>query len=193
MSFLQDLQNPEFFNNVTASTGQREFFKPGFFKSTISAVSEVAVKNQDINTHAMLLVTFTGLDGEGKGIEIDKRFNIRNPNQQSVDIGKSEILALFHVLGLDPLRVTNLEQMKNKPLWLKIKNQLPNDKGRTYPEVAFYYAMSFVPPFIGVEPGYVPPAVVAPQAMPAVAAPAGYGATANAAAAAYGADDDIPF
>lgn len=201
MSFFQDLQqNPEYFNGVTASTGQREFFTPGFHKAIITKVEEVAAKDKPIETHALLVITFTGLEGDSKGIEIVKRFNIRNPNEQAVNIGKSEILAVFAALGyVAPAVPKTPNEMMNKPLWLKIKNQAPNDKGRVYPEVAFQYPISFVPPFVGTEPGYVPPVVTPPAAAAAPVAAAAYGTAAAApqstpnAGAAYGSDDDIPF
>lgn len=193
MSFLNELQNPEYFTGVTASTGSRDFMTPGFHKATITKAEEVANKDKPIETHASLVVTFTGLDGDAKGIEIVARFNIRNPNQQAVDIGKSQFLALLNALGMGVPKAS-LNELFGKPVWLKVKNGLPNDKGRVYPEVAFHYPLSFVPPFVGTEPGYVPPAITAPAATPvAKAAPAAaYGANA-ASAAAYGADDDIPF
>lgn len=188
--FAQEFQDPTFFTGVVASTGSREFLRPGYYKVMVTKAEVTANKDKDINTHASLIVTMESLEGDSRGVSINGRMHLRNPNEQAVAIGKSEMLALFDAVGAKIINAPN--EIYNKPFWILVKDGSPTPNGRIYSEVNSYYPITFIPPYVGMTPGYVAPAAPAQVAQQPVAAtrPSSAGA---ATAAAYGADEDIPF
>lgn len=194
MAFIAEFNDPNFFKDVVPSTGSRDYLKPGYYKVVVTKAEEVANKDKDIKTHATFVVTLEGLEGDAKGISITARYNLRNPSEEAVKIGKSEMLGLFNAIGTIPTNSPN--EIYGKPIWIRVKNGQPNQQGRVYSEVNGAFPITFTPPYVGVEPGYVAP-VQQPRATGAVGAPnlmpppqpiyAAQGAT-----AAY-ADADIPF
>lgn len=155
MAFIAEFQDPNFFKDVVPATGGRDFLKPGFYKVVVTKAEVVANKDKDINTHATLVVTFDGLEGEAKGTSINARYNLRNPSKQAVDIGKSEMLGLFTAIGATP--VNSPAEIYGKPIWIRVKDGSPTPQGRVYSEVNAAYPLTFTPPFVGIEPNYVPP------------------------------------
>jgi hypothetical protein len=182
MAFIAEFQDPNFFKDVVPSTGARDFLKPGYYKVVVTKAEVIANKDKDINTHATLVVTLEGLEGDAKGVSINARYNLRNPNKQAVDIGKSEMLGLFNAIGSTP--INSPTEIYGKPIWIRVKDGSPNLQGRIYSEVNAAYPLTFTPPYVGIEPNYVPPVQpISNQAPVGGFAPpqpvAAYGATAQ--------------
>src|SRR5690606_25634228 len=64
---------------------------------------------------SFLALEFSVLDGEQKGRKLFSNLNLNNPNNQAVEIAKSELSAICRAVNV--LTPNDSAELHNKPLW----------------------------------------------------------------------------
>lgn len=167
---------------VAPNTGVSQVFDAGTYDVALISSSEKAVKDKPGQTYAELIMQI--LTGPNKGGKIVDRLNLKNQNQQAVDIAYSTLSSLCYVTNTMHIQQSTME-LHGKPFKVEIrKEERPDKPGVFGNEIVRYMDMA------GREPGQqgaaapaatAPAAAVVPPAV-VVAAPAAVAPIATAPA-----------
>lgn len=99
-------------------------------------VVETEVRETKAGTGTYLNVEMEVIDGDHKGRRIWDRINLRNPNEQAVEIGMRRLSSICRILGLE--RLPNSELLHGKTLAVTVYHR--DRGGRTNVDVKNYAA-----------------------------------------------------
>jgi Protein of unknown function (DUF669) len=107
---------------------------------------------------------FQVVDGPYKGRKVFANYNVKNANQQAVDIAKGDLTAIYNAIGANKENVTTTEQLHNRPLEIKVAVSPARGTYGPSNDIKGYRA-------IGASSGTAAPGRVAPPVAPQVAPP----------------------
>lgn len=116
-------------NDVVPSAGF-EAIPAGKYRAVIEATE---VKPTKAGTGKLLSITFVVLDGEYANRKLWSRLNLWNPNQQSVDIARSDLSAICRAVGV--MKLQDTEQLHDLPLMINVKCKKREDTGEITNEI----------------------------------------------------------
>lgn len=169
----------------------------GWYDAMVDESSVEPTKDNATTGNCYAKLRFNIIDGEFKGRKVFKNFNIKNSNPQAEEIGRKQLTAVGHAVGVP--NATDTSQLHAVPMHIKVTlrkggpKDPSNPDGEKYPdqnEISTFKHISEAVPAAGsaksdgpVNPFAKPPAA-APAKPPAFAAPPATSAPAAAAPAA---------
>lgn len=112
----------------------------------VAQIIDSEVVETKAGTGQMLKLTFEILDGEHVNRKTWARLNIANQNEQAEKIGRAQLSALCHAVGV--LKLTDSVQLHSKPVLITVKVRQPKP-GDTYGpsnDVSGFAPVSSAPP-----------------------------------------------
>lgn len=106
-------------------------------------------------TGERLNLTFQIAEGEHQGRLVWAGLNVKNPNQQAVDISMRELSAICRAVGV--LTPKSSQELHDKPLRIKVKVRPARDGYEANNEIAGYEALTGGAPVQTQTQGAVPP------------------------------------
>jgi hypothetical protein len=131
MNFYQEMAGQ--WDAVEASGEAQLRFPKGVVTVAItgSEVKPSAGKSEE--THLVQHLELTVLEGEYKGATTKVYYSLRNPNQRAVDIGKSQLKALFLAIGIYPK--SGVIEVHNRPFKVRADHAFNSYADRTTGEL----------------------------------------------------------
>ena len=147
---------------VKPSTGAFTVLEAGEYIVHIVSSDEKPAKSTPGATFVEVVMQV--LDGPNKGDRLIDRLNLKNPNQQAVDIAYGTLSAMCYVTG--QIQIQNTMQLHGKPFKVDVKKIPRNDKPEQMTnEIARYMDINGNAPGAGADaPGAGMVGGVAPQA-----------------------------
>jgi hypothetical protein len=121
---------------------------------------------------------FNILDGQYHGRKLFARLNLKNSNQQTVEIAMKQLSAIGHAVGV--LHIQDSAQLHGLPLKVKVKIRPASGEYEASNDITAYKNINEQVDMAGAPPAGAPPAsfgAPAPGAGAAPAMPAGFGTT----------------
>lgn len=100
---------------VTPDAGVGDPLPTGWYNVSID---ESDIKPTQDGTGAYLKLRFTVLDGQYQGRKLFENLNIRNNNQQTVEIAQRQLSAICHAVGV--LKPGKSQELHDKPLKVRV-------------------------------------------------------------------------
>lgn len=112
----------------------------GEYPCVITATEEKQTKS---GNGSFLEFRFDIVDGEHKGRLLFARLNLKNPNQQAVNIARAELSSICRAVGV--LTPQSSESLHNIPLLVKVALKKRDDNGEMTNEIKGYRSMKSSP------------------------------------------------
>lgn len=156
----------------------------GWYDAMVDESSVEPTKDNATTGNCYAKLRFSIIDGEFKGRKVFKNFNIKNSNPQAEEIGRKQLTAVGHAVGVP--NATDTSQLHAVPMHIKVTlrkggpKDPSNPDGEKYPdqnEISTFKHISEAVPAAGsaksdgpVNP-FAKPSAAAPAKPPAFAAP----------------------
>jgi Protein of unknown function (DUF669) len=124
-------------------------------------IADTEIKESKSGRGSYLQVVSNVVGGEMDGRKLFDRFNIQHENKQAEEIGRRQLSALCHAIGL--LQVADSDEMLGREFRAEVKIDRNKETGAEGNKVAAYIAKEGAPP--------APKAAAKPAAAPAGKAP----------------------
>lgn len=116
---------------VVPSTGQMDPVPAGWYEA---AIDESDMKPTKDGTGSYLQVRYSILNGQFVNHKVYQRLNLRNANQQAVEIAFRELSAICHATGV--VQVADSSQLHGRPVRIKVKLKAADGQYEASNEIA---------------------------------------------------------
>lgn len=117
---------------VEPDAGRVGAIPAGWYKTM---VTKTELKPTNDGTGTILAATFQVLEGSYKGAPFFNNFNVQNNSEKAMEIGRKQLSALCHAVGL--MEMQDTDQLKSIPFYTRLKltpAELNEDKTVKYEE-----------------------------------------------------------
>jgi hypothetical protein len=102
--------------DVEPDQGRKGAIPAGWYKTM---VTKTELKPTGSGEGMMIAVSFQVAEGTYKGAMFFNNFNVQNPNEKAVEIGRKQLSALCHAVNV--LEMSDTDQLKNIPFFTRLK------------------------------------------------------------------------
>ena len=95
-------------------------------------IEEAYVQENNNKDGHFIFVKFKVTQGQYRGVNVVNRYNIANPNEQAVNIGKAQLKSLMAAINLENQVLDTCQKLMNKPLKISVTSKKSQYNGKEY-------------------------------------------------------------